>query len=86
MRDAEFGGARGDCRSSLMPCPSSTLKTLKASPAGPYQSLPSVSTPSTSNSISLTRLARCNALRRARSRTPRFALFCAPGAAAGIAL
>src|SRR6185295_12669495 len=45
--------------SILMPWPSRALKALKASPAGPYQSLPSVRTPSTSNSIRRTRLARC---------------------------
>src|SRR6266850_6173939 len=47
--------------SILMPWPSKEWKALISSPARPYQSLPSVSTPSTSKIMSLTRRARSSA-------------------------
>src|SRR5580765_6184690 len=47
--------------SILMPWPSCASKTFSASPRGPYQSRPSVSTPSTSKIISLTPRARSSA-------------------------
>src|ERR1700675_1294052 len=49
------------CESIFSPWPSKPWNALTSTPIGPYQSWPSVSTPSTSNSMSRMRRARSSA-------------------------
>src|SRR5512146_639732 len=60
-RPLRMAGATPLCASILIPCPSSVWNAFSASPAGPYHSRPSVSTPSTSKIIRRTRRARSSA-------------------------